>query len=77
VTVRAFPSDGFPLPLPEGHAPRAAGIPVAVTMEGGYASDIDDTVDIHVAAFAERVARWPAAGYVLRRPPSRPVACPV
>jgi len=27
---------------------RAAGIPVAVTMAGGYASDIRDTVDIHV-----------------------------
>ncbi|HJW82914.1 MAG TPA: histone deacetylase [Anaerolineae bacterium] len=26
---------------------RAAGLPVAVTMSGGYARDIDDTVDIH------------------------------
>jgi acetoin utilization deacetylase AcuC-like enzyme len=27
---------------------RDAGIPVAVTMAGGYARDVDDTVDIHV-----------------------------
>jgi acetoin utilization deacetylase AcuC-like enzyme len=28
----------------------AAGIPVAVVMSGGYARDVDDTVDIHFAA---------------------------
>jgi len=28
---------------------RAAGVPVAVTMAGGYARDTEDTVDIHVA----------------------------
>jgi acetoin utilization deacetylase AcuC-like enzyme len=26
---------------------RAAGLPVAVVMAGGYADDIDDIVDIH------------------------------
>jgi acetoin utilization deacetylase AcuC-like enzyme len=28
---------------------RGAGIPVAVTLAGGYAPDVDDTVDIHAA----------------------------
>jgi acetoin utilization deacetylase AcuC-like enzyme len=28
---------------------RSAGIPVAITMAGGYAEDIDDVVDIHFA----------------------------
>ncbi|HEX2191412.1 MAG TPA: histone deacetylase [Longimicrobiaceae bacterium] len=28
---------------------RAAGVPVAVTLAGGYARDTEDTVDIHVA----------------------------
>lgn len=28
---------------------RAAGVPVAVAMAGGYAEDIDDIVDIHFA----------------------------
>jgi hypothetical protein len=26
---------------------RAAGLPVAVTMSGGYARQVEDTVDIH------------------------------
>jgi acetoin utilization deacetylase AcuC-like enzyme len=28
---------------------RGAGVPVAVTMAGGYARDTADTVDVHVA----------------------------
>ncbi|MEB3323457.1 MAG: histone deacetylase, partial [Synechococcaceae cyanobacterium] len=32
---------------------RRAGLPVAVTMAGGYAADIEDTVDIHVATVRE------------------------
>lgn len=31
---------------------RAAGIPVVVTMAGGYARDTEDTVEIHVATIA-------------------------
>jgi acetoin utilization deacetylase AcuC-like enzyme len=30
-------------------AARAAGIPIVVTLAGGYAADVQDTVDIHVA----------------------------
>ena len=32
---------------------RAAGIPVVVTLAGGYASDVNDTVAIHVATVEE------------------------
>ena len=34
---------------------RERGIPVAVTMAGGYASDVEDTVDIHFQSI-ERAA---------------------
>lgn len=40
------------------HYCRAAGIPIAITMAGGYARQVDDTVDIHlhtVAAAADLV----------------------
>jgi acetoin utilization deacetylase AcuC-like enzyme len=40
---------------------RSAGIPVAVTMAGGYAADVADTVDIHfqtVRIAAEMHAHW-------------------
>ena len=33
-------------------AARAAGVPIVLTLAGGYATDIDDTVDIHVATLA-------------------------
>jgi len=35
---------------------RRPGIPFAVTMAGGYAGDIDDTVDIHVATVRAAIA---------------------
>jgi hypothetical protein len=34
----------------------AAGLPLAVTMAGGYARDVDDTVDIHLATV--ETAAW-------------------
>jgi acetoin utilization deacetylase AcuC-like enzyme len=34
---------------------RDHGVPVAVVMGGGYASDVDDTVDIHLHVLAEAV----------------------
>ena len=34
-------------------AVRAAGVPLVVTMAGGYARRIEDTVDIHVATVEE------------------------
>ena len=34
---------------------RAAGLPVAVTMAGGYAEEVDDTVDIHYRTVVEAV----------------------
>lgn len=40
-----------------------AGVPVAVVMSGGYAKQVDDTVDIHfntVQAAARQAARWRA-----------------
>lgn len=40
----------------------AAGIPVAVAMAGGYADDVEDTVDIHCATVALALARAGAAG---------------
>lgn len=39
----------------------ARGVPLAVVMSGGYARDVDDTVDIHhatIAAAAERAGTW-------------------
>jgi acetoin utilization deacetylase AcuC-like enzyme len=41
---------------------RAAGVPVAVTMSGGYATEVDDIVAIHlntVRAAAAMAAVWP------------------
>lgn len=41
------------------------GIPLAVVMSGGYAREVDDTVDIHhatIAAAAERAASWRSHG---------------
>jgi acetoin utilization deacetylase AcuC-like enzyme len=35
---------------------RKAGLPIAVTMAGGYAEDVADTVDIHFQTVAEAVA---------------------
>ena len=51
---------------------RDANIPVAVTMAGGYAHDIDDIVDIHytTVALAARLAAAP--GRVVQGAPSRP-----
>ena len=42
---------------------RRRGLPVAIAMAGGYARDIDDTVDIHAATIstAARLFRQPAA----------------
>jgi len=44
---------------------RAASVPVAVVMAGGYSTDIADTVDIHfstveIAASVARAAQHPA-----------------
>ena len=35
---------------------RSAGLPVAVTMAGGYAEDVEDTVDIHYRTVREAAA---------------------
>ena len=37
---------------------RAAGVPVAVAMAGGYARDTEDTVDIHVATIRTCARMW-------------------
>ncbi len=37
---------------------RDAGIPVAITMAGGYAENVDDVVDIHFATIALAVECW-------------------
>jgi acetoin utilization deacetylase AcuC-like enzyme len=37
-------------------AARAAGVPVVVVLAGGYAHQLDDTVDIHVATIEEAAA---------------------
>jgi hypothetical protein len=34
-------------------AVRGAGIPLVVTLAGGYAMRVEDTVDIHVATIEE------------------------
>jgi acetoin utilization deacetylase AcuC-like enzyme len=39
---------------------RAAGVPVAVAMAGGYARDTEDTVEIHVATVRAAVEMAPA-----------------
>ena len=36
-------------------AVRAAGVPLVITLAGGYARNVDDTVDIHVATVEEAV----------------------
>ena len=47
---------------------RSLGIPVAVTMAGGYARDVRDTVEIHfqTVAIAAELARRPAADAAAR-----------
>lgn len=35
-----------------------AGVPVALAMAGGYARDIEDTVDVRCATLALAQARW-------------------
>ncbi len=43
---------------------RGDGIPVCVVLAGGYAEDVNDTVDIHAAtaeAVAERIEPQPSA----------------
>ncbi len=40
-------------------AVRGAGLPLVITMAGGYARKVDDTVDIHVATIEEALARVP------------------
>jgi len=37
---------------------RAAGVPVAIAMAGGYADDIDDIVDIHYATVTLALDLW-------------------
>lgn len=39
-------------------AVQRAGLPVAITMGGGYAHEVRDTVDIQFATIAEAVKRW-------------------
>lgn len=43
-------------------AARARGIPVAVSMAGGYGRDIDDTVSIQLQTWREALASWQAWG---------------
>ena len=40
---------------------RAASVPVAVAMAGGYSSDIADTVDIHFSTVETAASFWRAA----------------
>ncbi len=42
-------------------ASRGAGVPVVTVLAGGYAADIADTVDIHVASIRAMLAPWPPA----------------
>lgn len=49
---------------------RAASVPVAVLMAGGYSSDIADTVDIHFSTVETAASFWRAA----QRPASFPAA---
>jgi acetoin utilization deacetylase AcuC-like enzyme len=50
------------------------GVPVALAMAGGYAEDIDDTVDIHFNTVAEACRAWArqAAGRLAIAPEPRP-----
>jgi acetoin utilization deacetylase AcuC-like enzyme len=50
---------------------RGRGLPVAVTMAGGYARDIEDTVNIHIDTVREAL-RWAAA---VSAQPRREEAC--
>lgn len=43
-------------------AARELNVPVVVTLAGGYAQDVSDTVDIHAATMEEAVAIFAAAG---------------
>jgi acetoin utilization deacetylase AcuC-like enzyme len=52
---------------------RARGLPVAVTMGGGYAEPIEDTVDIYYNTV--KAAAQSAAGYGSRDPRRPGVAC--
>lgn len=36
----------------------ALGVPVAIAMAGGYAANVEDTVDIHFATVREAATRW-------------------
>jgi acetoin utilization deacetylase AcuC-like enzyme len=42
------------------HACRAAGLPVAITMAGGYARQVQDTVDIHLQTIRTAVEMQPS-----------------
>jgi acetoin utilization deacetylase AcuC-like enzyme len=41
-------------------AARAAGAAVAVVLAGGYAADVEDTVDVHVGTVIEAIEVWGA-----------------
>jgi acetoin utilization deacetylase AcuC-like enzyme len=45
---------------------RSAGLPVAVTMAGGYAKEIQDTVDIHYQTLQIAVNTWKPEGTISR-----------
>jgi acetoin utilization deacetylase AcuC-like enzyme len=50
---------------------RDAGVPVAITMAGGYADNVDDVVDIHFATVALAIEHWgrdESAVGVVRKP---------
>ena len=38
-------------------AARSAGVPAAVVLAGGYAADIEDTVEVHLGTIVEMIAR--------------------
>jgi acetoin utilization deacetylase AcuC-like enzyme len=37
------------------HAAKELGVPVVVTLAGGYARRVEDTVEIHAATIAEAI----------------------
>ena len=43
-------------------AARSIGVPLVITLAGGYARDVDDTVGIHVATIEEAVAASRSSG---------------
>jgi acetoin utilization deacetylase AcuC-like enzyme len=49
---------------------RAAGIPVAIAMAGGYADDIADIVDIHFATVELALGLWPREAQVAAAAPA-------